>query len=177
MLLILFSPWTGSWLVRLPDPVMEYRAYSTVGGIALLTAPLAQFPVLATLYIAWCAARAAQRSFFHRHPVPFWLSAWQSGAHTAKVALNAGSAFQAAGRLPEALDWHKRTLALDPQAGVAAVNIGLLLELQARLTGNAALLPEALAAARAGRAMCSADPLVVQYAGMVEERCRAAGVT
>ncbi len=175
--LVFASPWTGSWLIRLPDPVMEYRAYASLAGVALLAAPLAHWPVPATLYIAWLAVRAAQRSFFHRHPVPFWLSAWASGSQTAKVALNIGSAFQAAGRLPEALEWHRRTLELDPLAGVAAVNIGLLLETQARLTGQVQWLPEALASARSGRKMCPHDPLVVQYAGLVEERCRAAGVT
>lgn len=198
ILLIGFSPWTATWFIQLPDAVAEYRAYSTVAGLALM-AGLLPWPIAVALCLWWILL-ACRRSYQQRHPVPYWIAAWNPKRPKFRVALNLGAAFQQVNDLANAQKWHAQALELQPTNGIALANMGLLHEGMSRVErhllsqvyvqsgsvnpkeaeqrnqNSLAHLAEAFQFMERAEAACPQDPVVRQYAQMVRESAERVGL-
>lgn len=198
ILLIGCSPWAATWFIQLPDGIAEYRAYITVIGPALFAGFL-PLPLAITLCL-WWAVLAVRRAYQQRHPVPYWLAAWNEKKPKFRVALNIGAAFQQVNDMENARKWHLKALELQPANGIALANMGLWHEGLSRVerhllsqsyvqTGridpkeadqrnqqSLAHLAHAYQFMEQAEQVCPQDPIVKQYAQMVRDSAERMGL-
>lgn len=201
LLLIVVSPWVGSWFFRLPDVVAENRAYSTIPGVALLLTPIAGYPNLATLFILWLSYRALMRSWIQRDGVTYWKKAWSEKTPKLRVAVNIGAAYQTIGDMANAERWHQKAIALSPSNGIAWANLALWHEGMARIARRDRVamkliefgvcqtedvqqaseesnnhMNHALELMHKGRTLAPQEPVVRNYAARILHHAQTAGI-
>lgn len=197
-LIVLISPWSASWFFRLPDPVSELRAYSTVLGMALLLSYL-PLPLVIPALI-WFASLSAFRAWLQQNEMALWLHTWNEGSRKLRVALNLAAAYQKYNKIQEAYDWHHKALRISPKNGLVLTNLALWHEGRCRLERQTLsgqfvaegrsdpkavqdgirkaneYLAQAVALAREGFQNCPHDPWVQHYSKKIEEHAEKIGM-
>ncbi len=193
------SPWAASWFFRLPDPVSELRAYSTLLPMAILWSYL-PLPLVVPV-IVWFAAISGYRCWLQQNEMALWKHAWNEGSHKLRVAINIAAALQKYGKVQDAFDAHKKALEMAPKNGLVLINAALWFEGRARLERQQAMqqfiadgrldqarlnatvqaanqfLAQAVVLAREALQYAGGDPWVQHYSKAIEAHAAGVGMT
>ena len=129
LLLVCVSPVVLYWFFPMPDAVMEYRAYASLAGIAVLFALLlSSFPVWAgTSLLLYFGYRTFKRAFDYQTPLAYWLGCVRDGSEkNQRVLTNIGASYQLNGDFEMAKRWFQRALDVNPNIGPAMANLALM---------------------------------------------------
>jgi tetratricopeptide (TPR) repeat protein len=128
LILIVLSPAILYWFVPMPDPVMEYRFYGSLTGVAVALAAvfnLAGWPmVLCAAAVLWTIAGIRAMDF--STALALWKGVLRDGSEHERALLNLGAAYQFRQEHAAAQKCFERVLAKNPHIGPAWANLGLI---------------------------------------------------
>ncbi len=138
--LLICSPWSAYIVKRLPDPIMEHRAYGLMLGMSLLAgSALALLPLwLAAIVLTAFAFTAKQRTALWAPGTLWWAAVTSEGSNNPQALLNLSSEYIHAGRLNEAKPLIAKALSLAPNAWHAWANLGTIAAKEQNATLQAA---------------------------------------
>lgn len=145
---ILGSPLFLYPFIPMPDPVMDYRAYFTLGGICYgLGAILDRRPELAILMLPYLFIKSFQRVGVYRTDRTFWESSLRDGGREDRALINQGVAFwnesfEALDKRNRAKDAFAQALALNPDLAIPRSNLGSMAKDEGRFDEAIAHLEE-----------------------------------
>ncbi len=122
------SPMVLYWFFPMPDPILEYRAYFSLLGVAILSTQILDilpgYAVYALMVWLWLATgyRAASWS----SALSLWKSAVRDGSTKERVLLNLGAAYQLRQEHDNAQECFNQVLKKNPRIGPAWTNLGLI---------------------------------------------------
>lgn len=136
LILWFVAPWLIYVIMPLQDPMMEYRTYLSVAGIAQVLSVALQFipaPAVAAVIVFFCY-RTARRSALWSDEIKLWLSTYEDGSRKARLLLNLGKAYhirsQTSARVTndesEARYYYHRVLDRNPRAVGVRCNLAVL---------------------------------------------------